>query len=88
MNVFMLGLEDAYSTIYMYVLSHIAYVIDCVHYDHRKTVRSTVMIKMIKAVDISYWHPDLTISVVDDQSPWQQGSISLPLDKCKAYAVI
>lgn len=31
---------------------------------------------------ISYWHPNLTINVVDDQSPWQQGSIPPPLDKC------
>ena len=31
----------------------------------------------------SHWHSNMTINLLDDQSPWTQGSIPPPLDKCK-----
>ncbi|XP_053552486.1 putative lipid scramblase CLPTM1 [Bombina bombina] len=30
---------------------------------------------------ISHWHPNLTINVVDDHTPWVQGSVPPPLDQ-------
>ncbi|XP_011677134.1 cleft lip and palate transmembrane protein 1 homolog [Strongylocentrotus purpuratus] len=30
---------------------------------------------------LSHWHPNLTISLVHDHSPWKQGSVPSPLDK-------
>ena len=30
---------------------------------------------------ISYWHPNLTLNLLDDQTPWQRGSVPIPLDK-------
>lgn len=32
---------------------------------------------------ISYWHPNLTINLMDDQTPWVQGSVPQPMDECK-----
>ena len=32
---------------------------------------------------ISYWHPNLTINLMDDQTPWTQGAVPQPLDECK-----
>ncbi|XP_070577187.1 putative lipid scramblase CLPTM1 [Ptychodera flava] len=29
----------------------------------------------------SHWHPNLTINILDDHTPWRQGSIPSPLDK-------
>ena len=31
---------------------------------------------------ISYWHPNLTINLMDDQTPWVQGSVPQPMDEC------
>ncbi|XP_015758843.1 PREDICTED: cleft lip and palate transmembrane protein 1 homolog [Acropora digitifera] len=31
---------------------------------------------------ISYWHPNLTINLMDDQTPWTQGAVPQPLDEC------
>lgn len=31
---------------------------------------------------ISYWHPNLTINLMDDQTSWTQGSVPQPLDEC------
>lgn len=30
---------------------------------------------------ISYWHPNVTLNLLDDQTPWQRGSVPAPLDK-------
>jgi hypothetical protein len=30
---------------------------------------------------ISHWHPNMTINVVDDHTPWTQGSVPPPLDE-------
>jgi len=32
---------------------------------------------------ISYWHPNLTINLMDDQTPWVQGSVPPPMDECR-----
>ena len=32
---------------------------------------------------ISYWHPNLTINLMDDQTPWAEGSVPQPLDECE-----
>ena len=32
---------------------------------------------------ISYWHPNLTINLMDDQTSWVQGSVPQPMDECK-----
>lgn len=35
---------------------------------------------------ISHWHPNLTINMVDDHTPWVKGSVPPPLDQCKDQA--
>jgi len=35
---------------------------------------------------ISYWHPNLTINLMDDQTPWAQGAVPQPMDECKYTA--
>ena len=42
----------------------------------------------IKAKDnlveiISNWHPNITVNLVDDHTPWVQGSVPPPLNECK-----
>jgi hypothetical protein len=32
---------------------------------------------------LSHWHPNMTVNLLDDQSPWTKGSIPPPMDKCK-----
>lgn len=32
---------------------------------------------------ISYWHPNLTINLLDDQTQWTKGSVPSPLDEGK-----
>ncbi len=32
---------------------------------------------------LSHWHPNLTINLVDDHTPWVEGSVPAPLDECK-----
>lgn len=32
---------------------------------------------------ISHWHPNITINIVDDHTPWVKGSVPPPLDQCK-----
>lgn len=32
---------------------------------------------------ISYWHPNLTINLIDDQTQWSKGSVPSPLDEGK-----
>lgn len=34
---------------------------------------------------ISYWHPNLTINLMDDQTPWTQGGVPQPLDEFIAF---
>ncbi|XP_022809418.1 cleft lip and palate transmembrane protein 1 homolog [Stylophora pistillata] len=34
---------------------------------------------------ISYWHPNLTINLMDDQTPWAEGSVPQPLDEFIAF---
>ncbi|XP_058944990.2 putative lipid scramblase CLPTM1 [Pocillopora verrucosa] len=34
---------------------------------------------------ISYWHPNLTINLMDDQTPWVQGSVPQPMDEFLAF---
>lgn len=36
---------------------------------------------------ISHWHPNLTINMVDDHTPWVKGSVPPPLDQCKGWDV-
>ena len=31
---------------------------------------------------ISYWHPNMTINLVDDHTPWQQSAVPAPLNEC------
>jgi hypothetical protein len=31
---------------------------------------------------ISYWHPNLTINIIDDHTAWVPGSVPPPLDEC------
>lgn len=33
----------------------------------------------------SYYHPNLTINLVDDHTRWVEGSIPQPMDKCKYF---
>ena len=33
---------------------------------------------------ISHWHPNITINLVDDHTPWVKGSVPPPLDQCEA----
>ena len=35
---------------------------------------------------LSHWHPNLTINLVEDFTPWQQGGVPAPLDECKLLA--
>ena len=35
---------------------------------------------------ISYWHPNLTINLLDDQTPWTKGSVPSPLDEGKVVS--
>lgn len=37
---------------------------------------------------ITHWHPNLTINLVDDHSPWVKGSVPVPLDQCKYFIVL
>jgi len=32
---------------------------------------------------LSHWHPNLTINIMDDHTPWAKGSLPAPLDDCK-----
>lgn len=32
---------------------------------------------------ISFWHPNLTINIVDDHTPWQRNQVPPPLNDCK-----
>ena len=33
---------------------------------------------------ISYYHPNMTINLVEDYTVWTQGSVPQPLDKCES----
>lgn len=52
-------------------------------------VTETVVFSLQRAEDygpvevISHWHPNLTINMVDDHTPWVKGSVPPPLDQCK-----
>lgn len=35
---------------------------------------------------ISHWHPNITINIVDDHTPWVKGSVPPPLDQCRPPA--
>lgn len=32
---------------------------------------------------ISYYHPNITVNLVDDHTQWVKGSVPQPMDKCK-----
>ena len=32
---------------------------------------------------ISYYHPNITINLVDDHTQWVKGSVPQPMDKCE-----
>ncbi|XP_068682325.1 putative lipid scramblase CLPTM1 [Montipora foliosa] len=46
---------------------------------HPDVVQSTEGKKHVEI--ISYWHPNLTINLMDDQTPWTQGAVPQPLDE-------
>jgi aspartate carbamoyltransferase regulatory subunit len=33
---------------------------------------------------ISYWHPNMTINLIDDHTAWQQNNIPPPLNECES----
>ena len=35
----------------------------------------------VKEELVSHWHPNLTINVIYDQTPWTEGSVPSPLDE-------
>ena len=35
----------------------------------------------IKQEVLSHWHPNLTINIIDDHTPWVRGSVPVPLDE-------
>ncbi|XP_054158677.1 putative lipid scramblase CLPTM1 [Oppia nitens] len=35
----------------------------------------------IKQEILSHWHPNLTINIIDDHTPWVRGSVPVPLDE-------
>ncbi len=35
----------------------------------------------IKQEILSHWHPNLTINIIDDHTPWVKGSVPAPLDE-------
>lgn len=37
---------------------------------------------------VTHWHPNLTINLVDDHTPWVRGSIPAPLNECKLHHFI
>ena len=43
---------------------------------------STAMVEVL-----STWHPNLTINLIDDHTPWVKGSVPQPLDECESYAL-
>jgi len=32
---------------------------------------------------LSHWHPNITVNIVTDQTPWTAGMVPPPLDECK-----
>ena len=42
---------------------------------------------MNKTEIISYWHPNLTLNLVYDQTPWPRGSLPVPMNECKYSAI-
>ncbi|XP_038077792.1 cleft lip and palate transmembrane protein 1 homolog [Patiria miniata] len=36
---------------------------------------------------VSHWHPNLTINIVDDHTPWKRGSVPQPLDELVRFHV-
>ncbi len=36
----------------------------------------------LKEEVVSHWHPNLTISLVTDQTNWAQGAVPPPLNEC------
>ena len=35
---------------------------------------------------LNHWHPNLTINLMDDHSPWMKSHVPQPLDECKSAA--
>lgn len=35
----------------------------------------------IKQEILSHWHPNLTINIIDDHTPWVRGQVPVPLDE-------
>ena len=35
---------------------------------------------------ISHWHPNLTINLIDDHTPWVRGSVPAPINECELSA--
>ena len=32
---------------------------------------------------VSHWHPNITINLLDDHTPWQKDKVPAPLNECK-----
>jgi hypothetical protein len=37
---------------------------------------------------VSHWHPNITINLLDDHTPWQKSAVPAPLNECKKEATI
>jgi aspartate carbamoyltransferase regulatory subunit len=33
---------------------------------------------------LSYWHPNLTINLIDDHTPWQKNAVPPPINECRS----
>merc|ERR1712018_660591 len=48
-----------------------------VHPDLLKTENKTADVEIL-----SHWHPNVTINLIDDHTPWTKGMVPSPLDEC------
>ena len=34
---------------------------------------------------LSFWHPNLTINLVEDYTPWMPGAVPAPINECEHF---